>query len=404
MENKDIVKNAVQYINSLGNSKTTTEDVAKNAGFSIDYFNRVFRAHTGFNVMEYARFRRINKSANMLRSAPEKDILSIALDCGYESHEGFSRAFKEHYGKTPSEYREAMRGKPFIFADHELNATAASEFRHALPDFYEIDADEAIAELLEKDAVRYGYTAVTIAFNGSKVLSDGTCFVTIDNFYEKPHLTLLLSDASELGKYVEKLKALTPSNIDVILSTDTSLDDVKSKLRGISFKEISERTETMYFGKPFELPKEAEKYSIRFLEEADLTETEAFIAASSNEIFRKTGGCGIKKILRRPLEERPLECPSGIFDPSGKLLAIAYDGLQSTHGFMLNNCIHTPHRDEAPDEAIKYLYMFAANAAIEKGYLPFEDAQFGEYAKTHGNFTAFDLGFEKVNTVFSISL
>ena len=402
MENKDIVKNAVNYINKLGNNKTTIEDVAKNAGFSIDYFNRIFRAHTGFNVMEYARFRRINKASYMLRYAPEKDILAIALDCGYESHEGFARAFKEHYGKTPSEYREDMRGKPFIFADHELNATAANEFRRALPEFYERDVNEVIAELLEKDAQRYGYTAVTIAYNGSKVLSDGGCFVTVDNFYEKPRLTLILDDVSALAEYVEKLKAIDPSDISVIFSKDVTPGDVKNALRGISFKKISETQETMYFGAPFTLPPEAKKYGIRFLEESDLPEIDDFIAASANEIFRKTNGYGIKKTLRKPICERPLLCPSGIFDGNGKLLAIAYDGLQSTHGFMLNNCIHTPHRPTTPDEAIKYLYMFAANAAMEKGYIPFEDAQFGEYAKTHGNFTAFDLGFEKVNTVFSI--
>ena len=403
MENKDIVKNAVKYIDKLGNNKTTIEEVAKNAGFSIDYFNRIFRAHTGFNVMEYARFRRLNKAANMLRYAPEKDILSIALDCGYESHEGFARAFREHYGRSPSEYREAMRGKPFIFADHEMNATAANEFRHALPEFYEKDSGEVISELLENDARRYGYTAVTIAFNGSNVLSDGGCLVAVDNFYEKPYLTLMLDDVSALPGYIEKLKAFDPSCISVIFSTDVTLGEVKNALCGISIKEISETTETMYFGKPFSLPQDAEKYSIRFLEEPDLPEIDAFIAASTNEIFRKTSGFGIKKTLRKPLAERPLLQPSGIFDASGKLLAIAYDGLQSTHGFMLNNCIGTPHRPETPDEAIKYLYMFATNAAIEKGYLPFEDSQFGEYAKTHGNFTAFDLGFEKVNTVFSIS-
>ena len=402
MENRDIIKNAVRYIDKLEAKKTTIEDVAKNAGFSIDYFNRVFRAHTGFNVMEYARFRRLNKAANMLRLAPDKDILSIALDCGYESHEGFARAFKEHYGKTPSEYREAMREKPFVFADYELNATAANEFRRALPDFHEKNSDNVIAELLEKDPLRYGYTAVTIAFNGSKILSDGGCLVAIDNFWEKPMLTLMLDDTSTLCKYVEKLKALAPSNIDVIFRENVSLDEVKSKLCKISHKEIREKPETMYFGAPFTLPKEAEKYSIRFLEESDFPEIDYFIAASSNDIFKKTNGYGIKKTLKKPLTERPLLQPSGIFDANGKLLAISYDGLQSTHGFMLNNCIGTPHREEAPDEAIKFLYMFATNAVIEKGYIPFEDSQFGEYAKTHGNFTAFELGFERVNTVFSI--
>jgi AraC-like DNA-binding protein len=402
MENKDIVKNAVKYIDKLGKNKTTIEDVARNAGFSMDYFNRIFRAHTGFNVMEYSRFRRLTKAANALRFSHDKDILSIALDCGYESHEGFARAFKEHYGKTPSEYREAMRGKPFVFADYELNATAANEFRHALPDFYEKNSDEVIAELLEKAPLRYGYTAVTIAFNGSKVLSDGGCLVAIDNFYEKPLLTLILNDTSTLCKYVEKLTALTPANIDIIFAKEISLCEVRNELRKISYKEISEKAETMYFGAPFTFPNEAEKYSIRFLEEKDIPEIDDFIESNTNDLFKKTKGYGIKKTLKKPLAERPLTQPTGIFDMSGRILAISYDGLQSTHGFMLNNCISTPHRADAPDEAIKILYMFATNAVIEKGYIPFEDSQFGEYAKSHGNFDAFELGFEKVNTVFSI--
>jgi hypothetical protein len=39
---------------------------------------------------------------------------------------------------------------------------------------------------------------------------------------------------------------------------------------------------------------------------------------------------------------------------------------------------------------------------MEKGYLPFEDTQFDDYAKRHGDFDAFELGFELVNTVFTI--
>lgn len=44
MENRDLIKNAVKYINNLGSGVTTLDDVAKNAGFSTDYFNRYFEA------------------------------------------------------------------------------------------------------------------------------------------------------------------------------------------------------------------------------------------------------------------------------------------------------------------------------------------------------------------------
>ena len=405
-ENHELIKNAVKFIDKLGSGKTTIEEVAKNAGFSIDYFNRIFRNHTGFNVMEYSRFRRLNKAARMLRQSLETDILSIALECGYDSHEGFIRAFKEQYGKTPSEYRESMKGRPFVWADHELNATAVAEFRHVLPDFVEIDANETIAWLLDEDAKRYGYTAVTIAFNGSKVLSDRDlyadgCFVTSDNFYDQPLLTLVLDDVSMLREYVEKLARLSPGNIDCIFCTDVSLQDVEAALEGIPYKKLKENPETMYFGEPFVLPKTAKEYDIRALEFKDLDAVEEFIPQHPDPVFKRTGGYGLRDILQQPLAQRPLEQPMGIFK-DGKLLAIAYESLQSTHGFCLNNCIHTPFLPGTPQEVIKYLYLAATNAVMEKGYIPFEDAQFDEYAQVHGGFDAFELGFERVNTVFSI--
>lgn len=339
MENRELIKNAEKYINHLGDNSVTLEEVAKNAGFSIDYFNRIFRNHTGFNVMEYVKFRRLNKAACMLRKSLDRDILSIALDCGYESHEGFTRAFKEQYGKTPSEYRESMKDKPFIWADNELNATAVAEFRHILSDFSEKDSDEVIDWLLEKDAKRYGYTAITIAFNGSKIVSDVETFekgfVMIDNFYDNPYLTLVLDDLSNLRDYIDNLLKLNPCHIDCMFYKDMSFEDVKAVLDGIKFKSIKERKETMYFGEPFVLPEESKKYDIRLLEEKDLEAIEQFIACHSDPVFKRSGGRGIINLFKQPLTQRycSYSQPFGIFDGK-KLLAISYDGPQSTHGFL----------------------------------------------------------------------
>ena len=107
--------------------------------------------------------------------------------------------------------------------------------------------------------------------------------------------------------------------------------------------------------------------------------------------------------LTASLAERKFREREGLFRFDGKkLLAISYDAPENVHGFCLNNCVHTPNLPNTPNGAIKYLYLTATNAAIEKGYIPFEDAQFDEYAKEHGGFDAFELGFEKVNTVYSI--
>ncbi len=56
--------------------------------------------------MRYARGRRLSEAARSL-SAGAPDILAVALDAGYGSHEAFTRAFREQFGVTPEECRAA---------------------------------------------------------------------------------------------------------------------------------------------------------------------------------------------------------------------------------------------------------------------------------------------------------
>ena len=65
MENHELVTKALGYIDrSFRSGDMTIEAIAAKAGFSTDYFNRIFRAHTGFSVMEYVRFRRLAHGAH----------------------------------------------------------------------------------------------------------------------------------------------------------------------------------------------------------------------------------------------------------------------------------------------------------------------------------------------------
>ena len=67
---------------------------------------RAFAAATGFSVMRYVRARRLSKAARAL-AAGAPDILSLALDADYSSHEAFTRAFRDHFGVTPEAVRAA---------------------------------------------------------------------------------------------------------------------------------------------------------------------------------------------------------------------------------------------------------------------------------------------------------
>jgi AraC family transcriptional regulator len=80
------------------------DDVAEHAGLSRSHISRAFPAATGFSISGYMRSRRLSEAARQLaRGAP--DILSVALDVHYGSHEAFTRAFRELFGTTPEEVR-----------------------------------------------------------------------------------------------------------------------------------------------------------------------------------------------------------------------------------------------------------------------------------------------------------
>jgi len=54
--------------------------------------------------MQYVRARRLSEAARAL-AAGAPDILSVALEAGYGSHEAFTRAFRDRFGVTPEAVR-----------------------------------------------------------------------------------------------------------------------------------------------------------------------------------------------------------------------------------------------------------------------------------------------------------
>ena len=97
---------ALWYIESHLAEPLTLDDVAGVAGVSRFHLVRAFAAATGFSVMRYVRARRLSKAAQAL-AAGAPDILSLALDADYSSHEAFTRAFRDHFGVTPEMVRAA---------------------------------------------------------------------------------------------------------------------------------------------------------------------------------------------------------------------------------------------------------------------------------------------------------
>jgi AraC family transcriptional regulator len=99
---------ALWFIESRLASELTLEDISSMAGVSRFHMVRAFAAATGFSVMRYVRARRLTEAARAL-AAGAPDILALALDADYGSHEAFTRAFRDHFGLTPETVRGLAR-------------------------------------------------------------------------------------------------------------------------------------------------------------------------------------------------------------------------------------------------------------------------------------------------------
>ncbi len=69
------------------------------------HFHRVFRGLVGETPLQLHRRLRLERAAWRLAARPEESVLHIALEAGYETHEAFTRAFREAFGRSPTEQR-----------------------------------------------------------------------------------------------------------------------------------------------------------------------------------------------------------------------------------------------------------------------------------------------------------
>lgn len=97
---------ALWFIESHLGDPLTLDDIAGVGGVSRFHMVRAFAAATGLPVMRYVRTRRLTEAARALAGGAP-DILSLALQADYGSHEAFTRAFRDHFGMTPEAVRAA---------------------------------------------------------------------------------------------------------------------------------------------------------------------------------------------------------------------------------------------------------------------------------------------------------
>jgi AraC family transcriptional regulator len=99
---------ALWFIESHLADALSLDEIAAIGGISRFHMVRAFAAATGLSVMRYVRARRLSEAARALADGAP-DILSLALEADYGSHEAFTRAFRDRFGVTPEAVRASAR-------------------------------------------------------------------------------------------------------------------------------------------------------------------------------------------------------------------------------------------------------------------------------------------------------
>ena len=99
------LNNVRQYIREHIDGPLSREVLAEVAGFSVPHFHRIFTSQMGENISNYVRRLRLERAGRKLRMGAV-DITEVALAAGYDTHAAFSKAFRQQYGLSPSEFRE----------------------------------------------------------------------------------------------------------------------------------------------------------------------------------------------------------------------------------------------------------------------------------------------------------
>ena len=284
MENKNLIDKAIGFIQKNPKDNLSLQSIADNAGFSLTYFDAIFRQHTGYSPVEYSRIYKLTRSALELRRTP-KTVLDIALDFGYASPVSFTRAFKNFYSMTPSEYREKYSGEAVTW--HDLSGKIAiSHFRRSFPELNVSDIDLALDFCFTHNPLKYAEDIVGMTVAESEILTLGNPeslehFVYVSDYNSvEPAVMLICETEADALPYLNLFGKLTNPRFSVRRSVDTEwefFDEEVAKL-GLTCRY---GYDMIYPNDSISVPK-YDGLSIRLLAAEDMPQVKA---------FKQSGGC-----------------------------------------------------------------------------------------------------------------
>ncbi len=91
-----------EYIDTHFRQPLTIGQIARESAMSEYHFFRLFKSVFGVSPYQYITGKRMQAASLLLKA--ERHVSDVAMDCGYADIFTFSKAFKKHFGVTPSSF------------------------------------------------------------------------------------------------------------------------------------------------------------------------------------------------------------------------------------------------------------------------------------------------------------
>lgn len=122
MSVNNLFSRVLKLIDESPHKKWSLQEMARIFYYSPYHFHRLFKELSGETFQQFMMKRRLSYSAQTLMN-DAKRVLDVAFDFEYQSHEAFSRAFKNTFHITPSTFRKNQASfnffrQNFLFPSH----------------------------------------------------------------------------------------------------------------------------------------------------------------------------------------------------------------------------------------------------------------------------------------------
>ncbi|QIA07443.1 helix-turn-helix domain-containing protein [Draconibacterium halophilum] len=108
--NSDRLTKVMHFLNTNYLKKVELKDVAAVANMHPSAFCRYFKEHSGKSLSEFINEIRIGYACRLLLEG-KMTVSQICFECGFNNLSNFNRTFKKNTGYTPTSYFEEFQRK-----------------------------------------------------------------------------------------------------------------------------------------------------------------------------------------------------------------------------------------------------------------------------------------------------